>query len=100
VSGNDDKVRLDLNYPLFQSELFDLDVSEAKKIFKTLKKLKGMTWNEVFRDRGLKWEELKSVPGKYTIRLSQSYRAVATRTEEFMRFQALHPDHDGAYGKK
>jgi len=100
VSGNDDKVRLDLNFPEFQSELFDVDVSEIKKIFKTLKKIRGMTWNEVFRDHGLKWEEPKSVPGKYTIRLSQAYRAVVIRSEGFMRFQALHQDHDGAYGKK
>lgn len=100
MSGNDDKVRLDLNFHPFQSELFDLDVSEVKKIFKTLKKLRGMTWNDVFRDHGLKWEEPKSTPGKNTIRLSQSYRAVVTRGEGFMRFQTLHPDHDGAYGKK
>ena len=100
MSGNDDKIRLDLNFQPFQSELFDLDVSEIKKIFKTLKKLRGMTWNGVFRDPGLKWEEPRSAPGKYTIRLSQSYRAVVVRGEGFMRFQTLHQDHDGAYGKK
>ncbi|MDP1607541.1 MAG: hypothetical protein Q8L93_13045 [Rhodocyclaceae bacterium] len=74
MSGNDAKVLLDLNYPGFQSELFDLDASEAKKVFKTFKKLANMTWNEVFRDHGLKWEAPKSVPGKFTIRLSQSCR--------------------------
>jgi len=100
VSGNDAKVLLDLNNPGFQSELFDLDVVEVKKAFKTLKKVRGLTWNEVFRDHGLKWEEAKSVPGKFTIRLSQSYRAVVVRDGGFMRFQTLHQDHDGAYGKK
>src|SRR5450759_2119570 len=100
MSGNDDKVLLNLNFPGFQLELFDLDVTEIKKILKTLKKLRGMTWNEVFRDHGLKWEEPKSDPGKYTIRLSQSYRAVVARDGAFMRFQVLHQDHDGAYGKK
>ena len=100
MSGNNTKVLLDLNYPEFQSELFDLDISEVKKVFKTLKKVKAMTWNEVFRDSGLKWEEPKSSPGKYTIRLSQSYRAVVVREGSWMRFQTLHPDHDGAYGKK
>jgi hypothetical protein len=100
MSGNHGKVLLDLNYPEFQSELFDADVSELKKIFKTFKKLQAVTWNDVFRDNGLKWEEIKSVPGKYTIRLSQSYRAVVFREGNFMRFQALHQDHDGAYGKK
>ena len=93
-------MRLDLNYPEFQSKLFDVDVSEVKKILRTLKKLRGMTWSEVFGDHGLKWEEPKSVPGKFTVRLSQSYRAVVTRDGGFMRFETLHQDHDGAYGKK
>ena len=100
MSGNDAKVLLDLNVPNFQSDLFALDASEAKKVFKTLKKLRGLTWNEVFRDRGLNWEKVKSMPGKYTIRLSQSYHAVATREGGWMRFVTLHQDHDGAYGKK
>lgn len=100
MSGNDGKVLLDLNYPAFQAELFGLDAAEARKVFKTLKKLRAMTWNEVFRDHGLKWEEPKGAPGKYTIRLSQSYRAVVIREGGWIRFQALHQDHDGAYGKK
>lgn len=100
MSGNETKVLLDLNYPGFQSELFDLDVAELKKTFKTFKKLRILTWNEVFKDHGLKWEELKSIQGKFTVRLSQSYRAVVVREGAFMRFQSLHQDHDGAYGKK
>lgn len=100
MSGNDDRVLLDLNYPGFQSELFELDAPDLKKVIKTFKKLRGMTWNEVFRDHGLKWEEPGSMPGRYTIRLSQSYRAVAVREGRWIRFQALHQDHDAAYGKK
>jgi hypothetical protein len=100
VSGNDDKVLLDLNYPAFQSELFDLDASDLKKVFKTFRKIRGLTWNEVFRDNGLKWEEPKSSPGRFTLRVSQSYRAVVVRDARSMRFQTLHRDHDSAYGKK
>jgi len=100
VSGNDDKVLLDLNYPAFQSELFSLDTPELKKIIKTLKKISRMCWNDVFKDHGLKWEAPRSVPGKFTIRLSQSCRAVVVRADGWMRFQTLHQDHDGAYGKK
>jgi hypothetical protein len=70
---------LDLNYPDFQSELFDLEPSELRKVFKTLKKLRALTWQDIFRDKGLHWEELKSRPGKYTVRLSQAYRACAIR---------------------
>jgi hypothetical protein len=98
MSGNDDKVLLDLNAPVFQSALFDLDANEVRKMFKTFRKLRGLTWNEVFRDRGLYWEEIKSRPGLYSIRASRSFRAVVTREGGWMRFAALHPDHDGAYG--
>lgn len=62
MNGNDDKVLLDLNYPTFQDELFDLDAPEIKKIIKALKKIKGLAWNDLFRDHGLKWEELKLPP--------------------------------------
>ncbi len=98
--GNNVKVRLDLNFDEFQSMMFDLDIQEIKKMFKTFRKLRAMTWNEVFMDHGIKWEEIKSLPGKYTVRLSQSYRAVVVREGSLMRFQALHQDHDAAYGKK
>jgi hypothetical protein len=51
MSGNDAKVLLDLNSPSFLDDLFDLDAPEVKKVLKTLKKLRDLTWNEVFRDR-------------------------------------------------
>lgn len=85
MNGNDGKVFLDLNFPEFQSELFEMDAAEIKKTFKTFKKIRSSSWNDIFRDNGLN---------------SQSYRAVAVRDGTFMRFQSLHKDHDGAYGKK
>jgi hypothetical protein len=100
MSGNNEKVQLDLNSPQFQSDFFDLDPSEIKKLTKTFKKLRGMTWSDVFRDHGLRWEELKTVTGQFSIRLSQSYRAVLYREGGWMRLVSLHPDHDAAYGKK
>ena len=98
--SNDDKVLLDLNVPLFQKKLFELDATEVKKVFKTFQKLRMLTWNEVFRDHGLKWEQIKNEQGTFSIRLSLSYRAVVERDGNFMLFQTLHLDHDGAYGKK
>jgi hypothetical protein len=59
-----------------------------------------MTGNDAKVLLGLKWEELKSVPGKFTVRLSQSCRAIVVRDGAFMRFQSLHQDHDEAYGKR
>lgn len=100
AKGNSEAVLLDLNFPGFQTELFDAEPSEIKKIFKTLKKLKAMRWEQVFQDHGLKWEEIKSMAGKYSLRLSQLSRAVVIRQGAWMRFQALHQDHDATYGKK
>lgn len=100
IGGNLAKVLLDLNDPDFQTELFQLDAPELRKVFKTLQKINAMTWNDVFKDHGLKWEAIKSLTGKYTLRLSQSYRAVVLRQGAAMRVQSLHLDHDGAYGKK
>ncbi len=93
-------VRLDLNFPDFQAQLFNLDTSELRAVFKTLKKLSGMSWAEVYADHGLKWEEIKSMKGKYTIRLSRQCRAAVVREGEFMCFRGIHIDHDGAYDKK
>ena len=100
MSGNDARVLLDLNLPTFQDAFFELEPVELKRVLKTLKKLRCLSWNELFRDHGLKWEELKSRPGVYTLRVSQSYRAIATRGGDYLRFVMLHPEHDGAYGKK
>ncbi len=38
--------------------------------------------------------------GRFTIRVTRQCRAVVTREGEFMRFFALHFDHDSAYEKK
>jgi hypothetical protein len=95
-----ERVRLDLNFPDFQAQLFSLDVNELKPIFKTFKKLSGMTWAEVYRDSGLKWEEVKTRKGTYTIRVSRQCRTAVARIGDTLCFKALHYDHDGAYGKK
>ena len=97
-SGADSaQIKLDLNYPAFQKELFSLDANEIKKLFKTFAKLSKMSWDQLFTDHGLNWEEIKSHSGKYTVRVSLQYRAVVVRDAEFMRFQTLVTDHDRAY---
>lgn len=90
-------LRLDLNYPPFQRELFELEAGEYRAVARNLRKLSSMTWNDVYADHGLKWEAVRSMPGRFTIRLSQKFRAVVARDGDFIRFMALHPDHDGAY---
>ena len=69
-------------------------------VLKTLRKLRGLDWATTYRDPGLKWEQIKGAPGKFTIRLSRTCRAVVQRDGDYLRFIALHADHDSAYGKK
>ena len=72
----------------------------------TLKKLSQMTWAQVYRDQGLKWEKIggmvppAGIGAVYTLRLTQSRRATAFRDGDFMRFLSIPPDHDATYGKK
>ena len=95
-----DQVLLDLNYPAFQDELFKLDAGEFRLLAKTFRKLRQMTWADVYADHGLKWEAIKGSAGKYSLRLSLQCRAIVRRDGDFMRFQAIHIDHAAAYGKK
>lgn len=95
-----EQVRLDLNYPAFQDELFKLDAGEFRMLARTFRKLRQMTWSDVVRDHGLKWEAIKGSEGKYSLRLSIQCRAIVRREGDFMRFQAIHIDHDATYGRK
>lgn len=100
------RVRLDLNNPVFQESLLTLQKLERHAALDTLDKLRQMTWNQVYRDRGLKWEKVVSVkppPGidaLYSMRITQARRAVACRDGEFVRLLWIAPDHDSTYGKK
>lgn len=94
------RVLLDLNFPAFLDDLLALDSNEVRPILKTLRKVRALDWVTVYRDQGLKWEQIKGARGKFTIRLSRTCRAVVVRENDYMRFIALHTDHDQAYGKK
>ncbi len=94
------RVRLDLNAPTFQADFVRLETNDLRQTAKTFRKLLEMTWDAVYRDQGLKWEEIKSAKSTYTLRISQKCRAIVVREGDFMRFLAIHADHDGAYGKK
>ncbi|OHE54986.1 MAG: hypothetical protein A2027_00165 [Thermodesulfovibrio sp. RBG_19FT_COMBO_41_18] len=97
-----DNVLLDLNNPVFQDDLFNIEKEDTLRILDTLKKIKSLTWTAMYNDKGLRWELIQSrtrPSGQrlYTIRISQKFRAVVYREEQFMRFLSLHPDHDSAY---
>lgn len=65
-----------------------------------------MTWAQLYRDNGLKWEKFVSVkpPGgidvTYSLRITQSRRCTAFREGNYLRFLTIAPDHDSTYGRK
>ena len=99
-------VRLDLNNPVFQENLFTLQKPERLAVLETLNKIRQLTWSQLYRDAGLKWEKVSSVvppPGidaVYSLRITQSRRATACRQGDFIRFLTIPPNHDATYGKK
>ncbi len=101
-SGKDRKVLLDLNNPVFLAGLFEQGKDDRHAVLNTLRKLSAMTWDQVVRDKGLHWEEIRSrrTPAGqklYTIRITGKHRAVVLRSGDYIRFISLHPDHDSAY---
>jgi hypothetical protein len=99
-------VRLDLNNPVFQENLFGLPKPERHSALETLSKLCRMTWNQVYRDNGSKWEKIVSVgppagiDAIYSLRITQSRRATAYRDGDFIRSLTVAPDHDATYGRR
>jgi hypothetical protein len=103
---NEKRVRLDLSNEIFQNNLLALEKTESARILNTLRKLSQMTWAQVYRDSGLKWEKIESVKppsgidAVYSLRITQARRATAYREGDFMRFLTIQQDHDSTYGKK
>lgn len=101
-----DKVLLDLNNPTFQANLFSLQKPERLAAVDTLNKIRQLTWAQVYRDNGLKWEKIISVrppsgiDSIYSLRITQARRATAFRDGQFMRLLNVASDHDSTYGKK
>ena len=99
-------VELDLNSPFFQSAWNNLELVEQEKALATFEKLTQLTWNQVYRDKGLKWEKIhsiatpKGIEALYSFRVSKSIRGIGFRENHFLRVLLIDPDHDAAYGKK
>ncbi len=95
-------MRLDLNNPVFQRQLFKLSKNDQRNILNTLQKLANMTWLQVYADHGLKWEAILSKKGPggnrlYSFRIGKGFRGVAYRDSSWLRLLSLHPDHDSTY---
>lgn len=106
ASTADALVRLDLNNPVFQGNLLALEKQERNAVLDTLDKLRKLTWNQVYRDPGLKREKIISVKPPegvdaiYSLRITRARRATAYRQQDFLRLLTISSDHDGTYGKK
>ena len=106
MGSNEPLVRLDLNNPVFQEHLLTLEKGQRNSAIDTLKKIRQLTWTQLYRDNGLKWEKIVSVKPPqgvdsiYSLRITQSRRCTAYRDGEFMRLLTVAPDHDSTYGRK
>lgn len=90
-------VRLDLNNPTFQNQLFDLDEDERERVVTTLKKVSTMTWDQVQRDNGIRRERILSKTGPQkeplcSIRLARKVRGIGYRESDWLVLLTLHPD--------
>ena len=95
-------MKIDLNFPPFQQDLFSLDKTQLTAFVKSVKKINKMDLRQVRQSSGLNLEKIKNLKtsnGKtlYSIRMSKSFRAVICIEDDFIRFISLHPDHNSAY---
>ena len=95
-------MKIDLNFPPFQQDLFSLDKMKLSIFVQSVKKINKMDLRQVQQSSGLNLEKIKNIKtpnGKtlYSIRMSKSFRAVICIEDDFIRFISLHPDHDTAY---
>jgi hypothetical protein len=106
MGTNDSPVRLDLNNPVFQEHLFGLQKPERNAAMDTLRKIRLLSWDQLYRDKGLKWEKIISIKPPqgidaiYSLRITLSRRCTAYRDGDFMRLLTVAPDHDSTYGRK
>jgi hypothetical protein len=95
-------IQLDLNNPVFQKQFLNLPKKDQWDVLGTLRKLIKMDWDQVYADRGVKWEVILSQTGPrgarlYSFRIGEGFRGVAFREGNWLRILSLHPDHDSAY---
>ncbi len=97
-------MKLDLNFPDFQKDLFKIEKNELYALIKTLRTLSRMDFDQLRHSSGLNLERIKTMKTRkgnpiYSIRITRSFRATLTIEGNYLRFISLHPDHDSAYKK-
>lgn len=61
MANSETTVRLDLNNPMFQDNLLTLQKPERHAALEALHKIRQLTWNQLYRDPGLKREKITSI---------------------------------------
>jgi hypothetical protein len=79
-----------------------MERQEAAAVLGTLRKIGQWEWEQLYRDKDLRWEAILSRVGPnghriYRLRITQRVRAIGYRDGNFLRLLALHTDHDSAY---
>lgn len=57
----DNPIRLDLNNLVFQEHLFNLQKPERNAAVDDLRQIRLLSWGQLYRHNGLKWEKIASV---------------------------------------
>jgi len=96
------RILLDLNNALFQDDWLSLKREEALAVLAAFRKIRQLEWEQLSRDKGLRWEAILSRKGPgggriHSLRITQKVRAVGHRQGEFLRFLSIHTDRDSAY---
>lgn len=98
------KILLDMNDKDFQDNLFKLEKIEQRALFNSLKKIRQLYWEELYKDKGLRWELIASKCTKnekiYSFRFSNKYRATGYREGDWLILLELYTDHDSTYYNK
>ncbi len=96
------KIIIDMNTSEFQDSLFSLQTYEQIALLKTLRKMSKLTWDALYTNNGIKWEQIRNKITKdgkkiYSFRFSQKYRGTAYREGDGCVLLEIFPNHDGAY---
>jgi len=98
----DPRVLIDINSAAFQKQWFSLPKPEQLAANATIAKVRQLTWDQLYRDKGLRWELIQSRSLSngtriYSLRITKKNRAVVRREGDILTFVSIHVDHDSAY---
>ena len=98
-------VKVDLSAPDLRESLKALEKLDRVNFESLVRKVQTLTWAQVYRNPGIKWEAVKQpltafpdgVDRMYSARFSRSRRVLAYRRDEYMIFLLIRKDHDATY---